>query len=87
MFGDNILDQLGGHIGVANVDLHHVTDSSQRLDLGLDRAECLELAGRNHDRCTETGELMRNASSYAYAPFQTSLLVFCEKRNIFIVLF
>lgn len=65
VFGNNILDQLGGHIGVVDVDLHHVADPSQRLNLGLHSFECLELAGRNHNRGTKTGQLMRNAPSNA----------------------
>lgn len=55
VFGDNILNQLGGHIGVADVDRHHITSPSQRMDLGLDRFECFELTGRNHDCGTEAG--------------------------------
>lgn len=89
MFGDNILDDLGGHGSIPDVEQNGVTDPAQFLDLVLDSLQRLDLASCNDYGCSQCCQLMCNASSYAYyielncdvgyGSFFLLLRVVCEK--------
>lgn len=66
MFGDNILDDLGGHGGIPDVEQHGVTDPAQFLNLVLDRFQWLDLTSRDDYGCSQCCQLVCNASSDAY---------------------
>ena len=55
MFGHNVLNHLGRHGRIADVDNHDITNPAQQLDLLLHCFELINLSGRDDDRGAKGG--------------------------------